>query len=256
MDPLHLDQVLTGLAFTGVRVGGLMTFSPFLGNASIPVPVKVGLTVAVTALLYPVVRVAPIDSSISGWAVLVAGEAVIGVMLGLTVHFILDAMTCAGQIAGMQMGFSLVTLFDPQTQADTQVLSIFHQLIALLIFLQLNVHHWLLRGLAASFSYLPPGGGWLKAEMGEALLQAAGGIWLVGMQVAAPVVAATMLTDIALGFLGKASPHLPVLLLGLSIKSMLGLVVLIATLSLWPSFLESKFTAAISMSEHLMRLAK
>ena len=62
----------------------------------------------------------------------------------------------------MQAGFSLVSILDPQTQADSPVISTFIQLITLVIFLQLNVHHWLLRGLAASFAYLPPGSVVLK----------------------------------------------------------------------------------------------
>ena len=62
----------------------------------------------------------------------------------------------AGQILGFQLGYSLVNVIDPQTQVDTPVLSVFHQAVVLLLFLQLGVHRWLLRGLAKSFEYLPP----------------------------------------------------------------------------------------------------
>ncbi|HEY7098546.1 MAG TPA: flagellar biosynthetic protein FliR [Terriglobales bacterium] len=256
MQPFALGQILAGVIFTGVRVGGLMTFSPFLGSEAIPAPVKVGLTLTTTALLYPAIRTPQVDAGAGAWLQVIVGEAVIGLLMGLTVHLVLDAVTCAGQIVGMQMGFSLVTLFDPNTQADTPVLSIFHQLIALLIFLQLNVHHWLLRGLAASFSYLPPGSGVVRAGVAHAALQAVGAIWLVGMQVAAPIVVATMLSDIALGFLGKASPQLPVLLVGMSVKSMLGLVVLVGTVAMWPGMLERRFIEAIRLGEQLLHLAR
>ena len=85
----------------------------------------------------------------------------------------------------MQAGYSLVTLLDPQTQADTPVMGTLNQIIALVIFLQLNVHHWLLRGLAASFSYRAAGSRALApGEWARSVLQAAGGIWLAAVQIA------------------------------------------------------------------------
>ena len=83
----------------------------------------------------------------------------------------------AGQILGVQMGYSLATLFDPQTQADTPVLAEFHRLAALLIFLQLDVHHWLLRALVRSFAYLPAGAAPATFAAATGLLHAAGGIF-------------------------------------------------------------------------------
>ncbi|MBZ5706033.1 MAG: flagellar biosynthetic protein FliR [Acidobacteriia bacterium] len=253
---LNLGSMLAAALFAGLRIGGVMVFSPFLGSLSVPMQVKAGLTLALTALLYPAYAFPRIESSLLGWTRIALGEAVIGLLLGLTLNFILEAAQFAGQMIGMQMGFSLVNILDPQTQVDTPVLSIFSQLVALLIFLQLDVHHWLLRGLAASFSYLPPGAAWPKLGLTAGVLQAAGSLWLVGLQIAAPVVAATLLADIALGFLGKASPQLPVLFFGLSIKSLLGLVVLVGTLALWPRVFERQFSAAIAAGEHLLHLAR
>jgi flagellar biosynthetic protein FliR len=113
-----------------------------------------------------------------------------------------------------------------------------------------------LRGLAASFSYLPPGTALTHAHAGAVLLQSAGSIFLVGVEIAAPVMVATMVADIALGFLGKASPQLPVVLVGLSVKNILGLAVLAASLSLWPHIFERHFAVAIGLGERLLHLAK
>jgi flagellar biosynthesis protein FliR len=255
MPILNLEQVVAALVFVGARIAGVMTFAPFLSSDSIATLVKVGFTVVLTALLYPVAGVAGLKVDALGWVRVVIGEFVIGLVLGGTLQFIFDAVAGAGQIIGVQTGYSLITILDPQTQADTPVLSIFHQLVTLLIFLQLNVHHWVLRGLAASFAYLPPGTVLSSRMLSAVLLRAAGAIWLVALEISAPVVAATLVVDVALGFLGKASPQLPVMLVGLSVKNLLGLLVLAGSMAMWPSLFERHFTAALELGQRLLHLA-
>jgi flagellar biosynthesis protein FliR len=256
MQTLHLEAIVAAVMFAGVRIGGLMLFAPFLSSGSIPVQVKAGLTVALTALLYPVYGAVQLDTGALGWVQMFGGEVVVGLLLGLTLQFILEAAQMAGQILGVQAGFSLVSILDPQTQADTPVTSTFIQLVTLLIFLELNVHHWLLRALAASFIYLPPGFVILHLKVTTGLLQAAGAVWLVGLQIAAPVVVATMLIDVTLGFLAKSSPQIPILFLGLSIKTVVALIVLSGTLILWPRLFEHHFAAGIALGERLLHLTR
>ena len=74
-------------------------------------------------------------------------------------------------------------------------------------------------------------------------------------QIAAPVLVATIFTDIALGFLGKASPQLPVLFVGLSVKSVLGLILLCGAIALWPRFFDARFQQAMEASERILKLA-
>jgi flagellar biosynthetic protein FliR len=256
MGAVQLDQFITAVIFVGIRIGGVMMFPPFLGSSSIPLQVKAGLTLALTVLLFPVAGIVAIKSDAMGWVRVVGSEMVIGLMLGLAMQFVFEAAQFAGAIVGVQTGFSLITLLDPQTQADTPVLAVFQQLIVLMIFFQLDVHHWLLRGLAASFTYLPPGTPLTHSLAGAAILQSAGSIWLVGVEIAAPVIVATVVADIAMGFLGKASPQLPVVLVGLSVKNILGLAVLAASLTLWPRIFERHFVSAIGLGERLLHLAK
>lgn len=214
MGGFHLDQLLTAAVFLGARISGLMVFCPFLGSDAVPLPLKASLTVLVTALLYPLQRPTPIDMSSWQWAGVALSEVVIGLVLGLTANFMMEAPMMAGQILGVQMGYSLATLFDPQTNADTPVLAEFHRLATLLIFLQLDVHHWLLRAVVSSFTYLPAGTAMATFAAAGGLLRAAGGIFLAGVQIAAPALVATLVADVGLGFLGKASPSFPCFLSG------------------------------------------
>ena len=161
----------------------------------------------------------------------------------------------AGQLLSVQMGYSLVNILDPQTQVDTTVVSAFHQTIVLLIFLQFDVHHWILRAVAKSFEYLPPGSAVISSSLVNGLLRGAGSLLEVGIQIAGPVLAATLVADFAMGLLGKASPQMPLLLLGPALKSMAGVALLAATLKYWPSFFEHNFMESIAFSEKLLHLA-
>jgi flagellar biosynthesis protein FliR len=251
----ELEQLLAAAVFCGARVSGLMVFCPFLGSAAIPAPIKAALTVVVTALLYPLHAPLRLDFGSWQWVGIALSEAMTGLVLGLVANFMMEAAMTAGQIVGVQMGYSLASLFDPQTQADTPALGTFYNLATLLIFLQLDVHHWLLRAVASSFAYLPAGESVASFASVNALLQSAGGIFLAAAQIAAPALAATLVADIALGFLGKASPQLPVLFVGLAVKNLLGLAVMIAVMAYWPNRFSRQFAASIGLAERLLHLA-
>jgi flagellar biosynthetic protein FliR len=251
-----LEQVIAQAVFVGVRVGMLMVFAPFFGGLGIPARVKLGLTIALTALLYPVYAPRSIDLSNLDWCRVVGGEVIVGLLLGLTLTFVIEGAQLAGQILGFQLGYSLVNVIDPQTQVDTPVLSIFHQSIVVLLFLQLGVHHWLLRGLAKSFEYLPPGVATATPAATEGLIHAAGAMLVIAVQIAAPALSATLLADIILGLIGKASAQLPVLFIGLSVKALVGFLVLMGSLRYWPVLMDRYFLRALQTAEHLLHLAR
>lgn len=255
-DGLNFEAILGAAVFTGARVSGLMVFCPFLGSDAIPIPIKAALTLLLTVLLHPLHGPAALSLGAWQWARVALGEGMIGLLMGLSANFLFESALLAGQILGVQIGYSLANVFDPQTNADTPVLSEFHQMAALLIFLQLDVHHWVLRSIVRSFSYLPPGGVVFTLAAVGALLHAAGGIFLAGAQIAAPSLVATLVADIALGFLGKASPQLPILFIGLALKNLLGLAVLIGAVAYWPRLFNQQFARGVQFGEQLLHLAK
>jgi flagellar biosynthesis protein FliR len=250
-----LEHILMHALPIGLRVGGVMTFAPFFGSDAIPARVKACFTIVLTAMLYAVCPVPEMQLSISGWTRMAITEAAVGLMMGLSVQLVFEGMQLAGQLAGAQLGFSLAAIIDPITNIDTPVLAVFHQTVAMLIFLQLNVHHWLLRGIVRSFDYLPVGTSVVNLLTVRELFRMAAAMWLIGVQIAAPILIATMLLDVAIGFLSKASPQFPALFIGISAKSLIGYAVLAASAVLWPTLLEGQFTNAMGLSERLLHMA-
>jgi flagellar biosynthetic protein FliR len=238
----------------GLRAGGTMTFAPFFSNEATPASVKALFTVALTVLLYGATPAAPAAASIAGWAQVGASELFVGLMMGLAVNLVFEGVQIAGQLTGMQLGFSLASLIDPLTNIETPVVATFYQIFALLIFLQLNVHHWILRMLVRSFTYVPVGTGVATLVATKELFRFVGAMWLIGVQIAAPVVLATILVDISVGFLSKASPQLPAMLIGISVKNLAGYGIMAAAAILWPGLLEKQFLRAMEWTEQLLHL--
>jgi flagellar biosynthetic protein FliR len=251
-----LEAVVGRALIVGARVSALMVFAPFLASATISPRIKAGFAVALTALLYPVVGAnLPSLAGAKGWQV-AGGELVVGLIMGITLQFVFEGVELAGQIVGFQVGHSLANLINPLADAETPILANFYQVVALLIFLQLDVHHWVLRGLAKSFQYCPPGMVVANHLVAEQVWRAAGGMLLMAVQIAIPTLTATILIDISLGFLGRASPQLPVLFVGISVKSVVAFLVIVGTLRFWPGLLERYFGEALTTSEQLMHLAR
>jgi len=187
---IALIQIIGSVLMVGLRVSGLVLFAPFFGSAVIPPRIKAVLVIAITAVLYPVYSPHLHAVTMAQWPGLVASETVVGIAMGAATNAVFEGALMAGQVLSVQMGYSLVNILDPLTQVDSTVIAFFHQSLAMLIFLGLDVHHWILLAVAHSFDYLPPGTATLNPMFVQALLHgghAAGGrsAWIDGKSVAA-----------------------------------------------------------------------
>jgi flagellar biosynthetic protein FliR len=249
-----IEAFLSRAMLVAIRIGGLMSFAPFFANASLPPQVKAGLTLVLTALLFPVYasRTVPAATSVGQWLAMALSEVALGLMAGFTTQFVFDGVELAGQIVSFQFGFSLVNIIDPTSQVEVTVLSAFHESIALLIFMQLGVHRWLLRATAMSFRMIPAGSLAAMPLPAPEVLRMAGAMWLIGTEIAFPVLVATMLTDLTIGFIAKASPQFPAMFFGMSAKVLVGLAVLYGAVAFWPRILERYFFHALTNLERLL----
>lgn len=255
MIEIPLMTIIAGALTIGVRLTGLMLFAPFYGSMVIPARIKAILVLALTMLLYPAVGHNIASRPLIEWPFLVMTELAIGAGMGIATNLIFEAANLSGQVLGVQMGYSLVNILDPQSQVDTPVISLFYQSIVMLLFLRMDVHYWLLRAVGNSFDYLPPGTAHVSGFFTMGILKTVGDLFGLGVQIAAPVLSATLAADIILGLLGKASPQMPLMLLGPAVKSLLGIVILIATLRYWPDLFRRLFMDAMTNGDRLLHLA-
>jgi flagellar biosynthetic protein FliR len=247
------SSFLSAMTLTLVRVGGMVLFAPFFSSTAIPMRVKAIFSGMVAFLVAPLVAQLPGARVNLGFSSLL-GELAIGLVYGLALSLLNEMMLFAGQIAGVQFSFSLVNLLDPSSNIQTPLLGELFQLMGTLVVIAAGLDRILLASMVRSFRVVPLGAYTLVPTASLAIVRAAAGIFLAAVELAAPILAATMLVEVAVALLGKLSPQLPVMNLTVPLKTLTGFLLLTGALALWPRFIEARFAGLLDMAERLISL--
>jgi flagellar biosynthesis protein FliR len=245
------SNFLSAMALTLVRVSGVVFFAPFFSSTALPLRAKAVFTGAVAYLLAPLVAALPHAQANLGLEPIL-GELAVGLVYGLALALMSEMMLFAGQILGLQFSFSLVNLMDPASSIQTPLLGDLFQLMGTLVVITAGLDRILLASMTRSFRAVPLGSYALSQTSALALVRAAGGIFLAALELAAPVLAATMLVEVAIALLGKLSPQLPVMSLSVPLKTLTGFALLTGSLALWPRFIEARFSGLLDLAERLI----
>jgi len=235
------------------RTAAFFSVFPALGGPAVPMRIKAAAAATLSILLYtavPAPAVMPVE--LAAQVLMLLRETLIGLMLGSLVHFVFMGAQFAGQAIGVQMGLAAASLFDPSTRETVGVSGRFYYLLALLLFLSLNLHHQFLAGLGRSFTVLPlgetsiPGPGFLHwAEL-------TGQVLMLALRLSMPVLAALLLLDLALGFLGRLVPQMNIFMVGFPLKIALGMAVLALGVRVAGPLLERSFESLLLDFHSLM----
>ena len=234
-----------------VRASGMVVFAPFFSSTALPMRAKAVFVLAVAYLVAPLVATLPNAQVTLSFSSMI-GELAIGLVYGLTLALLNEMLLFAGQIVGLQFSFSLVNLLDPASSIQTPLMGELFQLMGTLVLLAAGLDRILLASMVRSFHVVPLGGYALLPASAAGIVRAAGGIFLAAVELAAPVLAATLLVEIAVSLLGKLSPQLPVMSLTVPMKTLTGFAILAGSLALWPRFIEARFSGLLDLAERLI----
>jgi len=245
------SHFLNAMTLALVRVSGMAAFAPFFSSTSLPVRAKAVFVLVVAYLLAPLVGGLP-NARVEVTYSAVLGELAVGLVSGLTLALLSEMLLFAGQIAGVQFSFSLVNLLDPASSIQTPLLGELFQLMGVLVLIAAGLDRILLASVVRSFQVAPLGTFALATQTPLAIVRAAGGVFLAAVELAAPVLAATLLVELAIALMGKLSPQLPVMSLTVPLKTLTGFAVMAGSLALWPRFIEARFDALLDLAEKLI----
>jgi flagellar biosynthetic protein FliR len=237
-----------------IRVSGLMLFAPFFSSAALPRTVKAVFTVVLAGLLTPIAASHPGAVPALG-LISMLGELSTGLLFGLSLTLLMEMLSFSGQLLGLQFSFSLVNVLDPNSPIETPLLSQLLNTVGLLVLLGAGLDRTLLSALMHTFAVVPVGTAWQATRTSLALLQMTGGVFLAAVQLSAPVMAATLLVEVVVALVGRMSPQLPVLFVGIPLKTLIGYVVLIGSLGVWPRFIEARFDGLLDQGMQLVLAA-
>ena len=244
-------QYLTSAVLVMVRLSGLMVFVPVFSSSAIAPRIKAGFVFAMTILLAPVVATVPGARAVLDVSALL-GELGVGLVFGLSLMLLNEALTFAGTLLGLQFSFSLVNLLDPNSMIETAVLGQMLSWLGVLVIIGSGLDRSLLAAVVRSFSAVPVGQAVTQTKTGVALAMMASGIFLAGVQLAAPVMAAALAVEVTVALVARLSPQLPSIVVSIPLKTMVSYVVLIASLAVWPGWIERHFIALLDAAAKLL----
>lgn len=227
----QLNTWLINFIWPLTRILGLIMVAPVFGHRAVPGRVKIGLGVFIALIVAPTLPPMP-DVGLGSWhgLFILVQQLLIGVAIGFTMRVVFAAVEAAGEIVGLQMGLGFASFFDPQSAGQTLVLARFFNMLAALLLLAINAHLLLIGILVESFQNLPISTQPLSAVGFYNLASFGATIFSVGLQLALPVIAILLMTNLALGILTRSAPQLNIFAIGFPITLGVGLIVLNVTL--------------------------
>jgi flagellar biosynthetic protein FliR len=235
------------------RVIALVAAIPVFAGNQVSGQIKIGLGVTTALLLFP--AMAPytpkVAFTLTEFGLLIVNEVLLGVMIGLVAQLVFTAVTFGGTVIGYQMGFAAANIFDPQTTQQLSLMSQFINILALMAFLAMDIHHFFFRIIVESYILLPPG--FLDFSQGavQELMRLGSHMFVLGVKFSAPVLALLLIANLVLGILARVFPQLNVFMLSFPVNIGISFLVIGLTLNAMFAVLRREFD---TMGENIINL--
>lgn len=220
---MQLEVWLAAFILPLARILALIASSPVLGNKQIPARIKVGLAMLITFLIAPTLNISPEIDAFSGPGLFILIQQIlVGLAMGFAMRLVFTAIEMAGDLMGMQMGLGFASFYDPVNSTQTQVIAQFIGIIAALVFLSINGHLLMLSTLAESFQAFPISTHIPSAHAMHTLALWGGSIFAHALRLSLPIIAALLITNLALGILTRSAPQLNIFAIGFPVTLIVG----------------------------------
>ena len=242
----QLGAWLAALAWPMARVLALVASAPVTGNPSLPATVKIGLSIALTILIAPLIPGPPdVSPASSDGLLILAQQVMIGLAIGLAMQVVFHAAEMAGELIGLQMGLGFATLYDASVPGFIPIIGQYLGIIIGLALLAIDGHLLMLSALVESFRVLPLAP--QTSASGLRSLAAWGGsIFAYGLILSLPLLAALLITNVALGVLTRAAPALNIFAVGFPLTLLIGMLAMILSLPYFAPTFERMFMDGLS----------
>lgn len=256
--PILATEHILVFTFVLLRISAMVVMIPVMGERSVPSRVKVGLALMIALLVFPAIRLdmphLPADAEIVAIALAMAGEVMIGLIIGFAARIIFAGIRFAGDMIGIQMGLSIVNVIDPVTSAQESIMAEFQYLFAMLVYLAVDGHHMFISAIFDSYRFVTPFAYHFSASLMQSILQLSTGLFVTAVKICAPVMAVLLFSNVALGVVARTVPQINVFIVGMPLQVATGLMIFGLTIPVFVAVVQRALDSLNMEIQVLMRL--
>ncbi len=258
MDIFNLPaESILSFILTIMRVSIIMFMLPIFSSDRAPIQVKAFATIVITLGIWPQLSLPgtalpahPVDL-----VILFINELILGLLISICINFVFMGIQAGGELFGFQMGFTMINFADPLTGNQTGITAFFLWMVATLTFLSLDGHLYMIQAFALTFKIIPAGGLVLGEMLMREVLNLSAQMFIIALKIAAPVMTALFLIELALALVSRASPQVNIMDIGFPVKIGAGFFFLGMLLIIMSEYMENYIFRMEAMLSNILQIA-
>jgi flagellar biosynthetic protein FliR len=209
------------------RWTGMIMLAPVFGARGVPGVVKLGLAASLSVIVYPLIFAAKpsIPIELLPYVAVVIKEVLVGLVIGFVIYTMTAVLTGAGQLIDFQMGFTMGAAIDPVYGVQTPMMGNFQMVLATMLLLATNSHHYLIAAMVKSYAYIPINPSTLPSHF-TFYAQLLSHVFALAIQMALPIFGALLVSDVGVGLLSRTVPQLNIFSIVFPVKIIFGFIIL------------------------------
>ena len=244
-------ESVTAFFLVLARVTPLFVVAPLFSSRELPKPVRgiiaVGLTIGLAGVASHGQHIPTDPLQVAG---LMVEQMLVGLLLSFTVAALMAAVQTAGGLADIVSGFSFGATVDPINGNQGGVFSELYALVGVMLFIAIGGDAWILRGIARTFDLVPLTAAPHLGPLADAAEVAVSSLFVSAVEVAAPVILALLITDVAFGMVSKVVPQMNVFSVAFPLKVGVALLVVTASLPFLGGWISDQMYGSVATALH------
>ena len=235
------------------RISMIFFIVPFFGNVNIPVRIKIALSFFLSLIIMNSVDYSAVSyQGMLGYSILIAQEAVTGLLIGIGSGFTLYILNFSGHMLDMEIGFSMAMEMDPTTQVQTTISATFLTAVFMLMFIASDMHYFLIDAVVDSYKVIPIGEGIVSPNLYKIFVQYVIDYFVIGFRIILPVFACILVINVILGILARIAPQMNMFVFGMQLKVYAGLSLIFILMNFLPGITDFLFNEMQTLTKLFM----
>lgn len=219
------EEWITAWLLVFLRTSGMLTVFPLFSSPVVPPRLRVAIGFFTASLLAPLIPSLPIPTSLFHIVGLMALEVGVGLLLGFICRLVFFGLEVAGGLMGMEMGLQMAFGVNPATGSQSSAPGAVLYYMAIVLWLGLDLHHWLLAAFQRSYVILPIGVAHLNQFVLAHVLARTGELFVIALRITAPILAVSFIISLVFAMLGRTVPQMNVFSESFALRILAGLSV-------------------------------